>query len=65
MPYKIVAFQNCSNFPDAKGQIEQPAIKVTISEPNWQDCYERWINMQNPTDSPLWKKGVFAICAPK
>lgn len=55
MPYKISTLQNTSSFSD-----EKPTIVIQKHTPEWDNAYQNWIIGKNPTDSPEWKKGVFA-----
>ena len=55
--YEVAALQNSSNFA---GNLE-PTIKITKNDPNWDEAYSKWVSGKTPTDSPEWKKGVFAI----
>ena len=39
---------------------DKPAsIVIKGSDPGWEEAYTNWINNENPTNSPEWKKGVF------
>ena len=54
MPYRVNKFQDVPSFTG-----EEPSIVVTDSDPNWDECYKRWLSGLNPTDSKLWDKGVY------
>jgi hypothetical protein len=54
MGYKIVKLANsCGS--------KTPTISISESDPDWQESLEKWKKGKNPTDSPEWKKGVFAL----
>lgn len=55
--YQIKALTNSSGFP---GNMP-PTIKIVRGEDNWEQAYTNWKQGKNPTDSPEWKKGVFAL----
>ncbi len=38
-----------------------PDIAITEDDAEWESALARWKDMKNPTYSPLWKKGVFAL----
>ena len=40
--------------------IGEPTIKIIASDGNFNSAYMNWVSGKNPTDSPEWKKGVFA-----
>ncbi len=58
MGYKIYQFQNTHKDGDT------PTIVVTNEDPEWEKVYQNWLNGKNPTDSPLWERGVFAQTTP-
>ncbi len=60
MGYTICKLQNVSEFGD-----EKPDIMVDESEPGWDDALKNWKDGKNPTKSPFWKKGIFALTKEK
>lgn len=38
---------------------EKPTIIINANSPEWEQAYKNWLDGKNPTDSPLWKEGVF------
>jgi len=58
MGYKITTLQNTGGWSG-----EEPTIKISIGDPNWEEAFETWKlgKPPNPTPSPEWKKGVFAL----
>lgn len=56
MAYEIHKLQNVSG-----GSDETPEIAVQKGDPEWDKSLETWKQGKPPTDSPLWKRGVFAI----
>ncbi len=56
MGYRINKLANASGYPG------NPPATITIvdSDPKWAEAYTNWLSGKNPTDSPEWKKGVFA-----
>lgn len=56
MPYKVYRLQNVSGLSD-----EHPDIVVQEGDPQWDKILATWKNGESPTDSLLWKKGVFAL----
>lgn len=56
MGYIICKLQNVSGWGKAT-----PDIVITEDDKEWESALTNWKDMKNPTDSPLWKKGVFAL----
>lgn len=56
MGYKIYQLQNASGWDDAK-----PTIIINEHDNDWDKCYEDWKTGKDPTNSPEWSKGVFAL----
>lgn len=52
--YTIYKLQNTPNS-------EIPTISIQQGDPQWEEAINNWQNMKNPTNSPEWKKGVFAL----
>ena len=48
------SLQNCSDWFNVL-----PTICITPNQPEWTQAYSNWLNGQNPTPSPEWKKGVY------
>jgi len=40
---------------------ETPDIAISEHDNDWESVLARWKDMKNPTNSPLWKKGVYAL----
>ena len=55
MAYAVYKIQNTSELSGDK-----PDIVITKGDPEWDEAFEAWKQWKNPTDSKLWKKGVFA-----
>ena len=53
--YVIYKLQNA---PDSAKN--PPDIIITEDDPEWDQAFKSWLAGKNPTNSPLWKKGVFA-----
>ena len=51
---RLIKLQNCPS-------IESPTICIHIEDEEWVEAYENWLDGKHPTNSPEWKKGVFAI----
>lgn len=43
---------------------DKPTIMIQQGDLGWEEAYQNWLNGKNPTDSPEWKKGVFATWGP-
>jgi hypothetical protein len=55
MGYKVYKLQNTSGFSS-----EKPSIIIQKGDPGWEIAYNKWLRGENPTDSELWKYGIFA-----
>jgi hypothetical protein len=52
----IATLQNESNWTG-----KQPTICIkNDGSPEWKEAYENWLEGKNPTNSPEWKRGVYA-----
>jgi hypothetical protein len=38
-----------------------PDIVIRETDPEWDEAIKRWREGKNPTDSKLWKKGVYNL----
>lgn len=56
MGYVACKLQNASEYGG-----DVPDIVITEYDPEWEVAFARWKNGQDPTDSPLWKKGVICV----
>lgn len=60
MGYRIHKLQNASSFPGNP----DPTIVIEEGQPGWEEALLAWKSGKSPTDSPEWKKGVFALTTP-
>ena len=42
-----------------------PTISIRIDDKEWEDAYNNFINGKPPTNSILWKRGVFLVRSTK
>jgi len=53
--FQISALQNVSNWSG-----EEPSIKISVGDSDWNEALSNWRAGKNPTNSPEWKKAVVA-----
>lgn len=61
MGYVIYKLQNVSQWDSNNN----PTVEISDIALNWIESLNNWRNGKNPTDSPEWKKGIFAITKEK
>lgn len=57
MPYEITSLSNSNpqGIP-----FTAPTILIKKGDKEWNKAFENWLKGKPPTDSPEWKKGIFA-----
>lgn len=64
MGYKIYKLSNDTAWdkpgPDNLWLKPAPTIQIEAGEQGWEEALSNWLMGKPPTNSPEWKKGVFA-----